>query len=39
MSARVTARGWTDPVPALDELGPVHFMGIAGAGMSGWPAS
>jgi UDP-N-acetylmuramate--alanine ligase len=26
---------WTDPVPAPDELGSVHFVGIGGAGMSG----
>jgi len=26
---------WRDPVPALDELGAVHFIGIGGAGMSG----
>jgi UDP-N-acetylmuramate--alanine ligase len=26
---------WTDPVPALEELGAVHFVGIGGAGMSG----
>jgi UDP-N-acetylmuramate--alanine ligase len=26
---------WTDPVPALSELGQVHFIGIGGAGMSG----
>jgi UDP-N-acetylmuramate--alanine ligase len=26
---------WKDPVPALDELGAVHFVGIGGAGMSG----
>jgi UDP-N-acetylmuramate--alanine ligase len=26
---------WSDPVPAPDELGAVHFVGIGGAGMSG----
>jgi UDP-N-acetylmuramate--alanine ligase len=26
---------WTDPVPSLEELGAVHFVGIGGAGMSG----
>jgi UDP-N-acetylmuramate--alanine ligase len=26
---------WTDPVPTLEELGSVHFIGIGGAGMSG----
>jgi UDP-N-acetylmuramate--alanine ligase len=26
---------WTDPVPTLEELGTVHFVGIGGAGMSG----
>src|SRR3954454_24199903 len=26
---------WTDPVPALDDLGAVHLVGIGGAGMSG----
>jgi UDP-N-acetylmuramate--alanine ligase len=26
---------WTGPVPSLDELGAVHFVGIGGAGMSG----
>jgi UDP-N-acetylmuramate--alanine ligase len=26
---------WTDPVPAPEELGAVHFVGIGGAGMSG----
>ena len=26
---------WTDPVPTLDELGRVHFVGIGGAGMCG----
>src|SRR4051794_25464417 len=26
---------WKDPVPTLDELGAVHFVGIGGAGMSG----
>jgi UDP-N-acetylmuramate--alanine ligase len=26
---------WTDPVPTLEELGAVHFVGIGGAGMSG----
>jgi UDP-N-acetylmuramate--alanine ligase len=26
---------WSDPVPSLDELGAVHFVGIGGAGMSG----
>ena len=28
-------RAWGDPVPGLDELGAVHFIGIGGAGMSG----
>ncbi|MDP9427368.1 MAG: UDP-N-acetylmuramate--L-alanine ligase [Actinomycetota bacterium] len=26
---------WADPVPSLEELGAVHFVGIGGAGMSG----
>jgi UDP-N-acetylmuramate--alanine ligase len=26
---------WSDPVPSLEELGAVHFVGIGGAGMSG----
>jgi len=26
---------WTGPIPALGELGAVHFIGIGGAGMSG----
>jgi UDP-N-acetylmuramate--alanine ligase len=26
---------WVDPVPSLQELGAVHFVGIGGAGMSG----
>jgi UDP-N-acetylmuramate--alanine ligase len=26
---------WRDPVPSLDEIGVVHFVGIGGAGMSG----
>ena len=26
---------WTGPVPTLEELGAVHFVGIGGAGMSG----
>jgi UDP-N-acetylmuramate--alanine ligase len=26
---------WTEPVPSLEELGAVHFVGIGGAGMSG----
>ncbi|MGZ4656481.1 MAG: UDP-N-acetylmuramate--L-alanine ligase [Blastococcus sp.] len=34
MSAAEVA-AWTDPVPALSELGTVHFIGIGGAGMSG----
>jgi UDP-N-acetylmuramate--alanine ligase len=34
MSAADVA-AWTDPIPALDELGAVHFIGIGGAGMSG----
>ncbi|MCU1669760.1 MAG: UDP-N-acetylmuramate/alanine ligase [Blastococcus sp.] len=34
MSAADVA-AWTDPVPALSELGQVHFIGIGGAGMSG----
>ncbi len=34
MSAADVA-AWTDPVPAPDELGSVHFVGIGGAGMSG----
>jgi UDP-N-acetylmuramate--alanine ligase len=27
--------GWTAPVPSLEKLGAVHFIGIGGAGMSG----
>jgi UDP-N-acetylmuramate--alanine ligase len=34
MSAADVA-AWTDPVPTLEELGAVHFVGIGGAGMSG----
>ena len=34
MSAADVA-AWTDPVPSLEELGAVHFVGIGGAGMSG----
>jgi UDP-N-acetylmuramate--alanine ligase len=34
MSAADVA-AWKDPVPAPDELGAVHFVGIGGAGMSG----
>ncbi|MCW2634420.1 MAG: murC [Blastococcus sp.] len=34
MSAADVA-AWTDPVPAVTELGAVHFVGIGGAGMSG----
>src|SRR5919112_4075895 len=34
MSAAAVA-AWTDPVPSLEELGAVHFVGIGGAGMSG----
>ena len=34
MSAEDVAN-WTAPVPTLDELGAVHFVGIGGAGMSG----
>jgi UDP-N-acetylmuramate--alanine ligase len=34
MSAADVA-AWTAPVPTLDELGAVHFIGIGGAGMSG----
>jgi UDP-N-acetylmuramate--alanine ligase len=34
MSAADVA-AWTDPVPALADLGEVHFIGIGGAGMSG----
>jgi UDP-N-acetylmuramate--alanine ligase len=34
MSAEDVA-AWTDPVPTLEELGAVHFVGIGGAGMSG----
>ena len=26
---------WSAPVPSLEELGAVHFVGIGGAGMSG----
>src|SRR5436305_10217531 len=34
MSAADVA-AWSDPVPALEELGAVHLVGIGGAGMSG----
>ncbi|WP_369133243.1 UDP-N-acetylmuramate--L-alanine ligase [Modestobacter sp. I12A-02662] len=34
MSAADVA-AWRDPIPALDSLGVVHFVGIGGAGMSG----
>ncbi|SFD85215.1 UDP-N-acetylmuramate--L-alanine ligase [Blastococcus tunisiensis] len=34
MSAADVA-AWTDPVPAPEKLGAVHFVGIGGAGMSG----
>ena len=34
MTADATA-AWTAPVPSLEELGAVHFIGIGGAGMSG----
>ena len=34
MSAADVAN-WSDPVPSLEELGAVHFVGIGGAGMSG----
>ena len=34
MSAADVA-AWSDPVPAVSELGAVHFVGIGGAGMSG----
>src|SRR4051794_41657303 len=34
MSAAEVA-AWTAPVPSLQELGAVHFIGIGGAGMSG----
>jgi UDP-N-acetylmuramate--alanine ligase len=34
MSAADVA-AWSDPVPTLEELGAVHFVGIGGAGMSG----
>ena len=34
MSAAAVA-AWADPVPSLEELGAVHFVGIGGAGMSG----
>jgi UDP-N-acetylmuramate--alanine ligase len=34
MSAAAVA-AWVDPVPSLEELGAVHFVGIGGAGMSG----
>jgi UDP-N-acetylmuramate--alanine ligase len=34
MSAAAVA-AWKDPIPALAELGAVHFVGIGGAGMSG----
>jgi UDP-N-acetylmuramate--alanine ligase len=34
MSAADVA-AWKDPIPALESLGAVHFIGIGGAGMSG----
>jgi UDP-N-acetylmuramate--alanine ligase len=34
MSAAAVA-AWKDPIPALADLGAVHFVGIGGAGMSG----
>jgi UDP-N-acetylmuramate--alanine ligase len=34
MSAADVA-AWKDPIPALEDLGAVHFIGIGGAGMSG----
>ncbi|MFW3173070.1 UDP-N-acetylmuramate--L-alanine ligase [Geodermatophilus sp. CPCC 206100] len=34
MSAAAVA-AWRDPIPALADLGAVHFVGIGGAGMSG----
>ncbi|MGK5115763.1 UDP-N-acetylmuramate--L-alanine ligase [Geodermatophilus sp. CPCC 205506] len=34
MSAAAVA-AWNEPVPSLEELGAVHFVGIGGAGMSG----
>ena len=34
MSAAAVA-AWAEPVPGLEELGAVHFVGIGGAGMSG----
>jgi UDP-N-acetylmuramate--alanine ligase len=34
MSAADVA-AWRDPIPSLDELGEVHFVGVGGAGMSG----
>ncbi|TFV54109.1 UDP-N-acetylmuramate--L-alanine ligase [Geodermatophilus sp. DF01-2] len=34
MSAAAVA-AWAEPVPNLEELGAVHFVGIGGAGMSG----
>ena len=34
MSAAEVA-AWSAPVPALDDLGAVHLVGIGGAGMSG----
>ncbi len=34
MSAAAVA-AWKDPIPALPDLGAVHFVGIGGAGMSG----
>ncbi|MGY1855832.1 UDP-N-acetylmuramate--L-alanine ligase [Modestobacter sp. SYSU DS0290] len=34
MSAADVA-GWRGPIPALEDLGAVHFIGIGGAGMSG----
>ncbi|WP_448613128.1 UDP-N-acetylmuramate--L-alanine ligase [Modestobacter sp. URMC 112] len=34
MSAADVA-AWRDPIPSLDSLGAVHFIGIGGAGMSG----
>ncbi|MGY1618068.1 UDP-N-acetylmuramate--L-alanine ligase [Geodermatophilus sp. SYSU D00691] len=33
--AAADVAAWKDPVPALGELGAVHFVGIGGAGMSG----
>ncbi|SOE02775.1 UDP-N-acetylmuramate--L-alanine ligase [Blastococcus haudaquaticus] len=34
MSAADVAN-WSDPVPSLEDMGAVHFVGIGGAGMSG----